>query len=208
MSVITPQNWQILPESFYQRGNTNLIARQLLGKLLVTNLGGMRCAVRIVETEAYHGITDRASHAWNGRHTNRTAVMYQPGGLAYVYLCYGIHALFNVVTHTAGMPHAILLRAAEPVEGMAAMTRRTGKQANLPALTSGPGNLSKAMGIDTRHTGLSLQGNTIWLADDGFRLSSRRIAATPRIGVDYAGKDALLPYRFIIRDHPYLSGRP
>lgn len=207
MSAITPEKWQILPQNFYQRVDTNLIARQLLGKLLVTKLNGIICAVRIVETEAYHGITDRASHAWGGRHTNRTSVMYQAGGLAYVYLCYGIHALFNVVTNTINVPHAILVRAGEPVAGIGTMARRTGKNERHISLTSGPGNLSKALGIQTAHTGKSLQGNTVWLADDGFTLSSRRIAATPRIGVDYAGEDALLPYRFIIRDHPYLSGR-
>lgn len=181
------------------------MARELLGKLLVTDFGG-RCEARIVETEAYAGIDDRASHAFGGRLTGRTRVMYEAGGVAYVYLCYGIHHLFNVVTNVSGMPHAVLVRAAEPLQGMSLMSSRTGKPTDDRRICSGPGRLSQAMGICTDHSGASLTGRSLHILDDGFELDEGSVLATPRIGVDYAGEDARLPYRFIAAGHPCLSG--
>ncbi|HEY0433266.1 MAG TPA: DNA-3-methyladenine glycosylase, partial [Chitinophagaceae bacterium] len=127
---------------------------------------------------------------------------------AYVYLCYGIHHLFNVVTHAAGVPHAILIRAIDPVEGIPEMLNRTRKMHPDHTLTRGPGNVSKALGITTAHTGTLLTGDDIFLADDGGKFKRSEIAASPRIGVDYAGDDAKLPYRFYVRGNPFVSGKP
>lgn len=197
-----------LGKDFYQRENVLSIAKELLGKLLVTKRAGVTTAGRIVEVEAYNGVIDKASHAFGGRRTNRNEVMYADGGVVYVYLCYGIHHLFNVVTHSKETPHAILIRALEPVKGIDEMLRRTGKKKLDHTLTRGPGNLSKAMGIAVLHSGCSLQSKELFLADDGFEYGKNEIAASPRIGVDYAGKDALLHYRFYIKGNPFVSGKP
>jgi DNA-3-methyladenine glycosylase len=195
-----------LPDSFYDRPDVVTVARQLLGKVLVTEFGGQRTSGRIVEVEAYNGVVDRASHAWSGRRTRRTEVMFGPGGTAYVYLIYGIHHLFNVVTNKKDVPHAVLIRALEPMEGIPVMLERTGKPRADHTLTRGPGNLSRALGLLTTHTGTSLHSNEIWIGDDGYRPKRGEIVATPRIGVDYAGVDAGLPYRFFIKGNPYVSG--
>jgi DNA-3-methyladenine glycosylase len=192
---------------FYNRADVVNIARELLGKVLVTQWDGVVTSGRIVETEAYRGVTDRASHAWNGRRTRRTEIMYDDGGKGYVYLCYGIHHLFNVVTNIKETPHAVLVRAVEPMEGIGTMLQRTGKKKPDRTLTSGPGNVSKALGLMVSHSGVSLLEDTVFIADDSYALKKKDIIATTRIGVDYAGEDALLPYRFFIRDNIYVSGR-
>lgn len=197
-----------LTVEFYQRNDVLQIAKDLLGKILVTKWNKTVTSARIVETEAYAGVMDRASHAYGARRTKRNDIMYAEGGYAYVYLCYGIHHLFNVVTNDHGIPHAILVRGAEPLQGVTEMLKRTGKAKPDHTLTRGPGNLSKALDIDTRHSGLSLQDKKIFIADDGFRYPKKEIVASPRIGVDYAGEDALLHYRFFIKGNPYVSGRP
>jgi DNA-3-methyladenine glycosylase len=196
-----------LDAHFYNRPDVLKIARELLGKLIITTFDGQLTVGRIVETEAYAGEIDRASHAWNGRRTNRTEIMYGIGGTAYVYLCYGIHQMFNVVTNQQGIPHAILVRAVEPVTGIDIMLERTGKPKLDYTLTKGPGNVAKALGLFTRHTGCSLLEEEVSIADDGFKIKRSDILATPRIGVDYAGADAALPYRFIVKDNPYVSGK-
>lgn len=196
-----------LDQHFYNRTDVLKIAKELLGKIIVTTFDGQLTSGRIVETEAYAGVGDRASHAWGGRRTNRTEIMYGIGGTAYVYLCYGLHQMFNVVTNQLGIPHAILVRAVEPVTGIDIMLQRTRKKRLDNTLTKGPGNVAKALGIFTRHTGLSLLGDDLFIADDGFRVKKNDIVATPRIGVDYAGEDAALPYRFIIQGNPYVSGK-
>jgi DNA-3-methyladenine glycosylase len=195
-----------LDSTFYDRPRVVTVARGLLGKVLVTELGGARTSGRIVEVEAYNGVVDRASHAWSGRRTARTEVMFGAGGTAYVYLIYGIHHLFNVVTNRKEVPHAVLVRALEPLEGIPVMLKRVGKERLDHSLTRGPGNLSKAMGLLTRHTGSSLLDEEIWIGDDGFRPRRSEIVATPRIGVDYAGEDAALRYRFYLKGNPYVSG--
>ena len=197
-----------LPTEFYQRSNVVVIAKELLGKILVTRFHGIETSGRIVEVEAYNGIADKASHAFGNKRTNRNEIMYAAGGVAYVYLCYGIHHLFNVVTHSKEVPHAILLRALEPIRGIDEMLRRTGKKKLDSTLTHGPGNLSKALGIFTSHSGFSLTGKELFIADDGFGFNKKEIGASPRIGVDYAGKDALLPYRFYVKGNPFVSGKP
>lgn len=192
---------------FYNRADVVNIARELLGKVLVTQWDGAITSGRIVETEAYRGITDRASHAWNGRRTRRTEIMYDNGGKGYIYLCYGIHHLFNVVTNIKDTPHAVLIRAVEPLEGISTMLQRTGKKKPDRTLTSGPGNVAKALGLLVSHSGISLLDEAVFIADDGYALKKKDIVATTRIGVDYAGEDALLPYRFFIRDNIYVSRR-
>ncbi|HXB94954.1 MAG TPA: DNA-3-methyladenine glycosylase [Puia sp.] len=195
-----------LGSSFYDRPGVVTVARALLGKVLVTEFGGKRTTGRIVEVEAYNGVVDRASHAWSGRRTRRTEVMYGDGGTAYVYLIYGIHHLFNVVTNRKGIPHAILLRGLEPIEGIPVMLQRTGKKRPDHTLTRGPGNLSKAMGLLTLHTGMSLMGGEVWIGDDGYKPRRSEIGISARIGVDYAGEDAALQYRFFLKGNPYVSG--
>lgn len=197
-----------LGHEFYQRQDVVKIAKELLGKILVTNWSGIITSGRIVESEAYAGIIDKASHASGGRRTARNEIMYGEGGYSYVYLCYGIHHLFNVVTNSTDKPHAILIRALDPLEGIEEMLLRTKKRKLDHTLTRGPGNVSKALGIVTKHSGLSLLANQIFIADDGVKLSKKEIAASPRIGVDYAGKDALLPYRFYVKGNPFVSGKP
>jgi DNA-3-methyladenine glycosylase len=196
-----------LNSAFYDRDDVVCIAREMLGKLLVTRFDGNITMGRIVETEAYRGAEDQASHAFNGRRTVRTEIMYSKGGVAYVYLCYGIHHLFNVVTNMENIPHAVLVRAIEPLEGKETMLKRTGKKKWDDTIGSGPGNMSRALGILTTHSGLSLRSNELYLSDDGFLPGENNILATPRIGVQYAGADALLPYRFVIPGHPQVSAK-
>jgi DNA-3-methyladenine glycosylase len=197
-----------LDNSFYDRADVVRIARELLGKILVTEFGGQLSSGRIVETEAYNGVVDRASHAWSGRRTNRTEVIYREAGTAYVYLVYGIHHLFNVVTNKKDIPHAVLIRALDPLEGIPLMLQRTGKEKLDFTLTRGPGNLSRALGLATLHTGASLHGGEIFIGDDGYCPRRAEIGVSPRIGVDYAGPDAELPYRFYIKGNRYVSGPP
>lgn len=195
----------ILQQSFYDRKDVVKIARELLGKVLVTNISGTYTSGMIVETEAYAGITDKASHAYNNRRTTRTEIMYMHGGVSYVYLCYGIHHLFNVVTNVQDIPHAILIRAVEPIDGIEAMLERRGKDKVQPSLTAGPGAMSMALGIHTKHTGLSLSGPEIFIEDRGIKIRSSDIVAATRVGVAYAMDDALRPYRFYIKDNPFVS---
>lgn len=195
-----------LPQSFYEQENVVHLARELLGKLLVTDWDGTRTTGRIVETEAYAGLHDKASHAYRGC-TPRTSVLFETSGTAYVYLCYGLHQMFNIVTAKAGTPHAILIRGVEPLEGIDVMLQRTGKKVADASLTRGPGNVGKAFGFHRSQTGLPLQSQQLYLADDGYTLSPDAVGASPRIGVAYAGIDALLPYRFYIKGNPYVSGK-
>jgi DNA-3-methyladenine glycosylase len=195
-----------LPPAFYLKNDVVKIATELLGKVLVTNFNNQYTAGRIVETEAYAGEIDRASHAYKGR-TGRTEVMYGAGGVAYVYLCYGIHQMFNIVCNNEGTPHAVLIRAVEPIQGVDIMLQRTGKKVLDETLTRGPGNVGKAFGFHTTQCGTSLQGNDLFIADDGFKLSPSDIVTSPRIGVDYAGEHAAWHYRFYIRSNKYVSGK-
>jgi DNA-3-methyladenine glycosylase len=195
-----------LPVEFYRRTDVLQIAKELLGKVLITTFAGIETAGRIVEVEAYNGVMDKASHAYGGRRTQRTEVMYAAGGVAYVYLCYGIHHLFNVVTNTKEVPHAILIRAIEPLTGIDEMLKRRKKSKEDYSLTKGPGSVGQALGITVEHTATSLLGNEIFITDDSFRYPKTTIGVTPRIGVDYAGADALLPYRFCVKGNKYVSG--
>lgn len=187
----------LIPRAFYQHHDVVQLAQSLLGKYLLTEFDGIVTGGPIVETEAYKGIEDRACHAYGGRRTKRTEVMFWEGGVAYVYLIYGLHAMFNIVTYTEGHPHAILIRALKPEIGIEAMLSRRGKQVLDKTLTSGPGSLAQALNITTQLTGTPLDAPPIWLEERGIQV--QEITATPRIGVDYAGDDALLPWRFVAR---------
>ena len=195
----------MLPKSFYQREDVLQISKELLGKHLVTNFDGIRTVGKIVETEAYRGPEDKACHAYNNRRTKRTETMFAKGGVAYVYLCYGIHHLFNVVTGKQDVPHAILIRAVEPVEGMDVMLARRKFTKIKTTLTAGPGTLTKALGITTAHDTLDLTGNQIWIEDTGEEIKEKNIIASPRVGVAYAQEDALLPWRFRVKNSKWTS---
>jgi DNA-3-methyladenine glycosylase len=197
-----------LPLSFYDRKNVLQVARELVGKILVSKMGGQLTSGRIVECEAYDGVVDRASHAFGGRRTARNEIMYAGPGTAYVYICYGIHHLFNVITNENEIPHAILIRALEPVQGIEVMLKRRGKKKGDTTLTKGPGSLSVAMGITVKQNGLSLTGKEIFIADDGFIIPPKQVFVSPRIGVESAREAAVYPYRFYVKGNPYVSGRP
>jgi DNA-3-methyladenine glycosylase len=183
---------------FYVREDVVQISRELLGKVLCTKLNGQVTKAIITETEAYAGETDKASHAYGGRRTLRTEPLYAQGGTAYVYLCYGIHHLFNVVTNTTGTPHAVLIRAGSAFEGSELMHKRRNKRDGDKSLLAGPGSLSKALGITTDLTGTDLTGDQIWIEDHEISVADDEIAIGPRIGIDYAEEDVTRPYRFIV----------
>ncbi len=187
-----------LSKDFYLQNDVVSTAKQLIGKLLVTHIGSKITSGIITETEAYNGMEDKASHAWNGRRTARNEHMYNEGGTSYVYICYGIHTLFNVVTNKKNIPHAILIRAVKPVSGIDVMLKRRRKKIIDKTLTGGPGTLSQAMGITLADSGISLHGKKIWIEEAGIKYNPSQLKTTPRIGVESAGKDALLPYRFLL----------
>ena len=187
-----------LETDFYARDDVTEVACDLLGKVLCSRIDGRLTKAIITETEAYAGVDDRASHAFGGRRTRRTEPMYSDGGVAYVYLCYGIHHLFNVVTGRRDDPQAVLVRAGSPLIGVEDMLERRRKTGVDKTLLAGPGSLAQALGIRTEHSGTCLEGNRLWIEDHGISLSKSSVTTGPRIGVDYAGADAALPYRFLI----------
>lgn len=187
-----------LKRDFYTRNDVVEVARELLGKVLCSNVDGRLTKAIIIETEAYAGVDDRASHAYGGRRTKRTEPMFAQGGIAYVYLCYGIHHLFNVVTGRKDNPHAVLVRAGLPLAGIDDMLARRGKSSVDKTLLAGPGSLSCALGIRTGLSGTSLVGDRVWIENHAVHIPDDAIAVGPRIGIDYAGEDAARPYRFVI----------
>ncbi|MBZ4042442.1 DNA-3-methyladenine glycosylase [Flavobacterium hibisci] len=194
-----------LQYSYYQNRDVLYLAKDLLGKVLFTQINGEVTAGIIVETEAYCGVTDKASHAYGGRRTNRTETMYSEGGFSYVYLCYGIHHLFNIVSSVEGEPHAILIRGIEPLIGKEIIESRRKMSVTNPSISSGPGSAAKALGIDKSFNGKDLTAEEIWIEDHGIRYQTDEIASTSRIGVAYAQEDALLPWRFFIKNNKYVS---
>lgn len=207
---MTEHKKKMIERSFFLKEDVVGIARALIGKYLFSNFDGQLTGGIISETEAYNGVHDRASHAWNGKKTKRTEVMYRTGGTAYVYLCYGVHSLFNVVTNVAGIPEAVLIRSIIPVIGTEFMLQRSGKKELNVIDGTGPGRVTKLLGIHYSHTGLDIAGdgcmnetdeiNTsklIWIEDRQLIPEEKDIRITKRIGVEYAGDDAGLPYRFV-----------
>lgn len=196
----------VIDSSFYQREDTVQIAKDLLGKVLITQFNGYITSGRITETEAYKAPEDKACHAYLNRNTKRTKTMFLAGGVAYIYLCYGIHHLFNIVTGPEGSAHAVLVRAIEPLEGMETMCSRRGHTRVKPQLTAGPGVMSKALGIEKHYDGIELapQRNGIWLTDAP-PLDPSNIIATPRIGIDYAEECIDWPWRFYEKNNPWVS---
>ncbi len=184
-----------LSPEYFQQNDVVALAKDLIGKHLYTSIDNQLCSGIISETEAYAGIGDKACHAHLGRFTKRTRVMYKTGGIAYVYLCYGIHHLFNIVTNQKGVADAVLIRGVIPVEGIETMLKRRKKDKITSQLCSGPGNFTQAFGITKTHNSHSVCSQQIWLKDHC--IEANKIKATPRIGIDYAEEDALLPWRFV-----------
>jgi DNA-3-methyladenine glycosylase len=195
-----------VPLNFYSSEDVVSISKALLGKVLCTNIDGAYTSGVIVETEAYHGPEDKASHAFGMRRTARTEPMFGRAGVTYIYLCYGIHHLFIIVTAPTGTPHAILVRAVEPLDGIDIMLRRRGMQTLQPRLTSGPGSMSAALGLTTALSGQDLQkrNSPVWI-EDGKVLSRSDVIASPRVGVAYAAEWAEKPWRFRIRENRWTS---
>jgi len=198
---------RILQKEYFQNEQVVELAKDLLGKFLFTNINNHLTGGMITETEAYAGITDKGSHAYNGRRTARTEVMYQTGGISYVYFTYGIHYLFNVVTGKKGVPHAVLIRAVHPLFGTDIMLQRTEKKTVDYQLTNGPAKLTKSLGITKDQNNIPLDGETLWLEERGIEIDKNDVTVTPRIGINYAGEDALLPYRFVLNYKNYLNNK-
>ena len=193
-----------LTPAFFLRSDVVAIARDLLGMVVVTEMGGVRTAGRIVETEAYAAF-DKASHSHSNRRTARTEPMFGTGGTAYVYKCYGIHHLFNISTNVQDIAEAVLIRGVEPLEGVEVMLQRRNMKVPAPKLTAGPGNLTVALGIENAHTGGNVFGEELWIEDRGLQPPPAEIAVGTRVGVAYAGEDAYLPYRFWIEGSTWVS---
>lgn len=195
-----------LPHSFYLQEDVVDISKQLLGKYLLTNINGEGITGgMIVETEAYAGVIDKASHAYNGKFTPRTQTMYSEGGIGYVYLIYGFYHLFNIVTNQHGIPHAILIRAIQPLEGIDIMMKRRKADVVSTKISSGPGLLSQALGITKAQNGIDLTGEEVWVEDRGIKILKKEIIASPRVNVGYAEEHAQLPWRFRIKGNSWVS---
>lgn len=193
---------KVLSRSFYLHENVALTAKKLLGKVLITNIQGKKTSGIIVETEAY-SYKERGCHAFNGKMTERNKIMFGKGGFAYVYLCYGVHQLFNVVTNKQNKPEAVLVRALQPLEGTEWMTQRM-QTDSLTRITSGPGKLTKALGIDRTLNGKDLITSEVCIGE-GVKVNNKQIVTATRIGIDYAGPDAKLLWRFYIKDNNWIS---
>ena len=194
-----------LTKSFYLNKNVIDVSKKLLGKVLTTQIDNTITSGIIVEVEAYAGINDRASHTYNHKRTQRTEVIYEIGGISYVYLCYGMYYLFNVITNVKNIPDAVLIRAIEPLDGIDKMQHRRNIKDKLYNLTNGPGKLSIALGIDKNLNGKSLLSDKIWIQDNHIKIKEKDILSSPRIGVDYAEDDAKLPYRFYFKNNKWVS---
>lgn len=196
--------YELLNKSILQGEDTLYLAKYLLGKILISKIDGKECVTRIVETEAYKAPEDKGSHAYNNKRTSRTEVMFHSGGISYVYLCYGIHNMLNVVTGPVDEAHAILIRAVEPLSGLELMRER--RNSPMKQLTNGPGKLSKALGITRSHNNLDLcdMDSPIYLCDHT-DIPQHQILEGPRVGIAYAEECALWPWRFRIKDNPWTS---
>ena len=194
-----------VPVEFYRQNDEVSIARQLLGKRVYSLIDGNLTGGIIVETEAYRGPDDRGSHAYNDKRTSRNEIMYCAGGVAYMYICYGIHDMLNIVTGADGISHAALIRAIEPVEGLDVMRIRRGIFDQDRRLCQGPGALAKALGLTKLHNGADLQGNTIWLVDEGRHYSKELVIASARVGMNFDGPYKTIPWRFYLKGNLFVS---
>lgn len=194
-----------LNKEYYLNEDVIWLAKDLLGKVLYTNINGEITGGIITETEAYFGVQDKASHAFGGKRTPRTETIYAKGGIAYVYLCYGMHNLFNVVTAAEDNPQAVLVRAIEPLVGIEIIEERRNMLCSKAAISSGPGSAAKALGIDRAFNAKDLTGDEIWIENQQIHFNDEQIAVTPRVGVAYAQEHALLPLRFFIKGNKYVS---
>ncbi|MBE0650790.1 MAG: DNA-3-methyladenine glycosylase [Bacteroidales bacterium] len=195
-----------IPLSFFEDKDVLALARSLLGKSIFTVIDGKLTGGIITETEAYAGIIDKASHAYGGRRTKRTETMYKPGGYSYVYFTYGMHHLFNIVTSRKDDPQAILIRGIVPTEGLDIQLERRNYIKNKFHIANGPAKVCQALGITLEQNNIPLSGDVIWL-QNGELNTEKNIITCPRVGVDYAGEDALLPYRFILSHPDYKSAK-
>ncbi|MBQ3447172.1 MAG: DNA-3-methyladenine glycosylase [Synergistaceae bacterium] len=191
-----------LGRSFYAR-DTCTVARELIGKILVHDSNEGRTSGIIVETEAYRGPEDKAAHSYVGKRTARTEIMYHEGGLAYVYLIYGMHCCFNVTASVPGKPEAVLIRALEPAEGVDIMLRRRG-MSDTRKLCNGPGKLCKAMGITREHYGADLCGDELYVADVGKEF---RVGTSERVNIDYAEEWRFVQWRYFAEGNAFVSKR-
>ena len=188
-----------IPRSFYNR-STLTVARDLLGKYLVRKVGKKKLAGKIVETEAYIGPKDRAAHTYGGKVTERNKTVYLKGGYAYIYLCYGINWMLNLVTREEGIPECVLIRAVEPV------LEDYKDQSQYKYLANGPGKLCRWLKIDKFLNEEDLvKSDKFWLEDRGEEVKKTQIVAAKRIGIDYAGSWADKPWRFFIKDNLFVS---
>lgn len=188
---------KLLEPSFYRREDVTCIAQELLGKVICSKINGVVTGGVITETEAYAGAFDRASHAYGNRRTARTETMYRPGGVAYIYLCYGIHHLFNFVTGPKNMPHAVLLRGIYPLNGIEVMEARRKMKFHGKGFSDGPGKVTTSLGLTVKNNGIKIGGDLVWVEDRAITADLNKIIKGPRVGVAYAGEDAFLPYRYI-----------
>jgi len=193
-----------LPRSFYNRSDVLKIAKDLLGKTLCTKINRQICKAKITEVEAYCGRTDEGCHAYPNKRTKRTEIMYGDGGYAYIYLCYGIHTMFNVVTNVKGLANCILVRAIEPIEGIDLMQKRRGLKKATHQIGRGPGCVGQAMGIQLNMYGTDLLSNTIWI-EKATNLNQKEIGISARIGMNFEGPDKDLRWRFFIKDNLWVS---
>ncbi len=197
---------KLLPKSFYTRHDVLQVSKDLLGKTLVTNINGHHTSGIIVETEAYRAPDDKACHAYNDNLTPRTETMFEEGGIAYVYICYGIHHLFNVITAEKGMAHAVLIRAVEPTDGFDVMEDRRKMSSKRKAICNGPGKFAKAMGIHKSHNGISLmtRKSPIYI-EDNTDIPEDQIVAGPRVGMSTAEECSNWPWRFRVKNNTWTS---
>lgn len=194
-----------LPVGFYRQDDVVSVARDLLGKYVYSLVDGQLTGGIIVETEAYRGPDDRGSHAYNNKRTPRNEMMYSAGGVAYMYICYGIHDMLNIVTGTEGMSHAALIRAIEPIEGLDIMRIRRGVFDQDRRLCQGPGALAKALGLTKLHNGADLQGDIVWLTDHGITYRDEQVVASARVGMNFEGPYKTIPWRFYVRGNQFVS---
>jgi len=187
-----------LPLDFFLNNNVQEVAQNLLGQTIYTNINGNISSAMIIETEAYQGPEDKASHAYNNKRTKRTEIMYKNGGCCYIYICYGIHYLFNIVTNKINIPHAVLIRSGKVISGLEYIKKRRGNHIPNSKLLQGPGNFTKGLGIDMRFNGLYLDKKQIWIKNTS--TVKKQIITAPRVGISYAEKYALLPWRYILKN--------